>query len=173
MGTVRPGDRAAASTRVAGDCSTIEQDPGLALRIMVDVAIRALSPAVNDPTTAVQVLDHLENLLRAMGASRIRSTVDVVDAQGPLRLRMPGRSWAEYLALGVTEIRLHGNGSVQVARRLRALLERLVEHVLPEHRRAVEDELRRLDIAVAESFAGSVDADRAQIPDSQGIGGTA
>ncbi len=43
---------------------TIEQDPAFAVRIMVDIAIRALSPAVNDPTTAVQVLDHLEDLLR-------------------------------------------------------------------------------------------------------------
>ena len=36
---------------------TIEQDPGFALRILVDIAIRALSPAVNDPTTAVQLLE--------------------------------------------------------------------------------------------------------------------
>ena len=46
---------------------TIEQDPAFAVRIMVDIAIRALSPAVNDPTTAVQVLDHLEDLLRRVG----------------------------------------------------------------------------------------------------------
>ena len=42
-----------------GDERTIEQDPAFALRIMVDIAIRALSPAVNDPTTAVQVLNQL------------------------------------------------------------------------------------------------------------------
>ena len=42
---------------------TIDQDPAFALRILVDIAIRALSPAVNDPTTAVQVLNHLEDLL--------------------------------------------------------------------------------------------------------------
>ncbi len=42
---------------------TIEQDPAFAMRILVDIAIKALSPAINDPTTAVQVLDHVEALL--------------------------------------------------------------------------------------------------------------
>ena len=46
---------------------TLEQDPAFALRILVDIAIRALSPAVNDPTTAVQVLDHLEDVLSVIG----------------------------------------------------------------------------------------------------------
>jgi len=52
---------------------TIEQDPSFAIRIMVDIAIRALSPAVNDPTTAVQVLDHLEDLLRLVGQTDLRT----------------------------------------------------------------------------------------------------
>jgi uncharacterized membrane protein len=42
---------------------TIDQDPAFAIRILVDIAIRALSPAINDPTTAVQVLDRIEDLL--------------------------------------------------------------------------------------------------------------
>jgi uncharacterized membrane protein len=46
---------------------TIEQDPAFALRIMVDVAIKALSSAINDPTTAVQVINHLTELLRRIG----------------------------------------------------------------------------------------------------------
>ena len=53
---------------------TIEQDPAFAVRIMVDIAIRALSPAVNDPTTAVQVLDHLEDLLRLVGQTDLSDT---------------------------------------------------------------------------------------------------
>ena len=57
---------------------TIEQDPAFAVRIMVDIAIRALSPAVNDPTTAVQVLDHLEDLLRMVGQT------DLSDEGAPL-----------------------------------------------------------------------------------------
>ena len=50
-----------------GDERTVEQDPSFAIRIMVDVAIKALSPAVNDPTTAVQVIDHLGDVLRVIG----------------------------------------------------------------------------------------------------------
>jgi len=42
---------------------TLEQDLAFALRILVDIAVRALSPAVNDPTTAVQVLDDIEDVL--------------------------------------------------------------------------------------------------------------
>jgi uncharacterized membrane protein len=43
---------------------TIDQDPGFALRVMVDIAARALSPAINDPTTAVQVLARVGDLLQ-------------------------------------------------------------------------------------------------------------
>jgi uncharacterized membrane protein len=46
---------------------TFAQDPKYALRLLVDIAIKALSPAINDPTTAVQTLDHIEDLLRRLG----------------------------------------------------------------------------------------------------------
>jgi uncharacterized membrane protein len=53
---------------------TIEQDPAFALRILVDIAIRALSPAVNDPTTAVQVLNYIEDLLLVIGRGKAHGT---------------------------------------------------------------------------------------------------
>ena len=52
---------------------TFEQDPKYALRLLVDIAIRALSPAVNDPTTAVQALDQIADLLRRLGSRQLRS----------------------------------------------------------------------------------------------------
>ena len=58
---------------VLGVERTIEQDPAFAVRIMVDIAIKALSPAVNDPTTAVQVINHLGDLLHRIGATDFRS----------------------------------------------------------------------------------------------------
>ena len=78
--------------------ATIEQDPAFAVRVMVDVAIRALSPAVNDPTTAVQVLNHLEDLLGvdrgppglAGGVPRRRRTASARDA-GPPATRTSAR----------------------------------------------------------------------------------
>ncbi len=151
---------------------TIEQDPAFAVRVMVDIAVRALSPAVNDPTTAVQLLDYLEETLRVIGAtappaggaSLATLTSGVI---------MPVRTWRDFLALGVTEIRDYGASSTQVARRLRALLGELGDLVLPENRAAVDEELRRLDAAVRAARAGSVDLDLALTPDHQGIGGPA
>jgi len=71
----------------------------------------------------------------------------------------------------VTEIREYGSTSIQVMRRLRAMLEELRDEVRPEHRPAVEEELARLQAAVACTFADSVDLDRANTADPQGIGG--
>jgi len=86
---------------------------------------------------------------------------------------MPGRTWEDYLTLAVTEIREYGSGSIQVMRRLRALLEDLRESVRPENRPAVDAEIAKLGSAIAVGFAGSVDKDQAQVPDRQGIGGPA
>jgi uncharacterized membrane protein len=149
---------------------TIEQDPAFAIRVMVDVATRALSPAVNDPTTAVQVLDHLAETLRMFGTAPDPASL----AMGPAPTTgvvMPIRSWPEILSLGVTEIREYGGTSIQVLRRLRALLEELGQLVKPERKVAVDDELRRLAQTVAVGFGGRVDLDRATMADAQGLGG--
>ena len=150
---------------------TIEQDPAFAIRIMVDIADHALSPAVNDPTTAVQVLDHLGEVLRLIG--KVDISGQRWNGQGNVRcgLVIPVRRWEDYLALGTTEIREYGYAAIQVMRRMRAMLDELREEVRPEHRPAVEDELARLDATVLRHFGDSADLDRASIPDAQGIGG--
>jgi uncharacterized membrane protein len=151
---------------------TIEQDPGFALRILVDVAIRALSPAVNDPTTAVQVLNHLESTLTLIGSTPgLDGRWEFRDDHGALRMVMPSQRWEDYLTLGVTEIRQYGAVSIQVARRLQSMLDALGGSVLPEYVHAVDLERERLVAGVAAHFGGSADADRAPIGDRQGIGG--
>ena len=152
---------------------TLEQDAAFCIRVMVDVAIRALSAAINDPTTAVQVVNHLEDLLRLIGSTPLRGQMTFQDGSGTSRLVMPGRRWEDYLTLAVTEIREYGSGAVQVTRRLRAMLEDLREVVRPEHRPAVEAELKRLGATVTAGFGGSVDHDQAESSDRQGIGGPA
>jgi uncharacterized membrane protein len=149
---------------------TIEQDPAFAVRIMVDIAIRALSPAVNDPTTAVQVLDHLEDLLRLVGQTDLSDETAAV-AEMDSGLVIPIRRWTDYLTLSITEIREYGAHSIQVVRRLRAMLEELSESVLPERREAVLRELERLDRAVDDSWRETVDLDLAGMSDRQGVGG--
>jgi uncharacterized membrane protein len=173
-GGTAPGAQAERRLRkmiVLGDERTIEQDPAFAIRIMVDIADRALSPAINDPTTAVQVLNHLSDVLRLIGTidfSRSRWRADNAIRAG---LVIPARSWEDYLMLGVTEIREYGSTAIQVMRRMRAMLEELRDQVRPEHRPAVEEELARLDVTVKRAFANSVDLDRANTADPQGIGG--
>jgi uncharacterized membrane protein len=160
------------STMVLGVERTIEQDPTFAIRVMVDIAIRALSPAVNDPTTAVQVLDHLGDMLRLLGATQLPPppAPDDVPATGVV---VRTRRWEDVVELSFTEIRQYGGSSVQVVRRLRALLEDLRGRVLPECTAAVGDELARLDATVDEHWRNSVDLDRALTADGQGIGGPA
>ena len=173
-GGAAPGTRAEAKLRnmiVLGDERTIEQDPAFAIRIMVDIADKALSPAINDPTTAVQALNHLSDVLRLIGTADLSRSQ--WPAQGAIRtgLVIPARSWEDYLTLGVTEIREYGSTAIQVMRRMRALLEELRDEVLPEHQAAVDEELARLAATVRRTFAHSVDLDRANTADSQGIGG--
>jgi mannose-6-phosphate isomerase-like protein (cupin superfamily) len=86
-------------------------------------------------------------------------------------LQLGATFWEDYLTLGVTEIREYGSTSIQVIRRMRAMLEELRDGVCAEHRPAVEEELARLHTTVARAFAGSVDLDRANTADPQGIGG--
>ena len=149
---------------------TIEQDPAFALRVMVDVASKALSPAVNDPTTAVQVLDYLGDSLGMIGAADL--SVPSWQAGVPRRgVVVPVRRWEDFLALGVTEIREFGSTSIQVLRRLRAVLEKLLDEVRPENRPAVTAEIARLDATVAAGFSGSIDLEWAGIADGQGLGG--
>ena len=150
---------------------TIEQDPAFALRILVDIAIKALSPAINDPTTAVQVLDHIEGFLEALSRTELRTRYALRGSDEKTRLVIPGRSWEDYLQLAVTEIREYGATSTQVCRRLRALLEALLRAAPADRRLAVEQELARLTATVDAVF---LDPDRralAQLSDRQGLGG--
>jgi uncharacterized membrane protein len=151
---------------------TIEQDPAFAIRIMVDIAIRALSPAVNDPTTAVQILDHLGDTLRRVGSTPL-PVVEAERVDAVSSVLLPVRGWEAFLSLAVTEIREYGATSAQVTRRLRALLDGLRESVLPERRPAVDRELARLDATVARHFGDTEDFDLASLSDRQGIGGLA
>jgi len=156
-----------------GDERTFDQDPTFALRMMVDIANRALSPAVNDPTTAVQVLDHIGEVMGQIGRRDLGARPTTVGRGSAAAVVIVTRRWEDLVMLGLTEIREFGCTSVQVMRRYRALLEELLETVRPEHRAALEDELRRLDATVAQSWRGLADLDRAGEADRQGIGGVA
>ena len=106
---------------------------------------------------------------KLIGSTPLRGQLAFRDDSGTSRLVMPGRNWEDYLTLAVTEIREYGSGAIQVTRRLRAMLEDLRDTVRPEHRPAVEAELKRLGATVTAGFGGSVDHDRAEARDRHGI----
>ena len=148
---------------------TMEQDPRFAFRIMVDIANKALSPAINDPTTAVLALDQIHRLLMYVGKRRLGAG-QTHDAQGRLRLCYGTPDWIDFVCLAVTEIRHYGASSMQVARRLHAMLEHL-RHVMPEARKtAIQQELSLLQRTIKRSFPDEEDRARAQVGDFQGIG---
>src|SRR5262249_20243417 len=105
-----------------GQERTLEQDPTFAFRIIVDVASKGLSPAINDPTTAVLAIDQLHHLLHPVG-SRSLDDGRVRDEGGKLRLVYRTPDWEDFVYLAVPEIRHFGGESIQVVRRLRAMLE--------------------------------------------------
>jgi uncharacterized membrane protein len=148
---------------------TFEQDPKYALRILVDISIKALSPAINDPTTAVQALDQIEDLLLRLGRTSL-SAGRVRDARGNLRLVFPVPSWDDFLVLAFDEIRYCGQSSIQVMRRLRSLLYGLMEHVPPARRPALERYLARVDSGTHRAFADEEDRRDALEVDRQGLG---
>ena len=150
---------------------TIDQDPAFAIRIVVDIAIRALSPAVNDPTTATQMINHIGALLTAIGSHDQHGRGVYGDQAGAVRLTVPTRRWRDYLELGVSEIRQYGATSPQVCRRLRALLVDLEATVLPVNASEVTDQLLRLDRSVMEAFSDADERQFALAEDRQGVGG--
>ncbi|MDS4028291.1 MAG: DUF2254 domain-containing protein [Candidatus Contendobacter sp.] len=149
---------------------TFEQDPKYPLRLLVDIAIKALSPAINDPTTAVQAIDQIEDLLHRLG----RRTLDagcVADAQGALRLVFPTPSWEDYLTLAFDEIRQYGASSIQVMRRLRSALLGLMDSVTEAERKAaVRRYLHHLNLVVEHSVFDAEDQMMALQEDRQGLG---
>jgi uncharacterized membrane protein len=133
-GSVDPSLDAAVIKAVrTGTGRTFEQDPTMAFRVLVDIALRALSPAINDPTTAVQVLDCEEDLLRML----LRRDLDAGEITGPrgrTRVLLALPAWDDYVALAVDEIVEAGADKVRIRLRVEQLLRELMA-LAPEHRR--------------------------------------
>jgi uncharacterized membrane protein len=134
----------------------VYQDPLYGVRVLVDIAAQALSPAVNAPTTAVQVLDRLQDFLRFM-APRPWPSGLFADEVGVVRLVTQVRTWDQLVDLALTEITEFGGGSPQVTRRLADLIETLTA-IVPEERRPV---LARHKVLLAEAVALRVELYRA------------
>ena len=100
---------------------TAEQDAAFGVRQLADIAVKALSPAINDPYTAIQALEHLGVLLAQL-ARRPLGTQRLHDPAGALRVVVPGRDLAYYLDLATGQIRRYGCDEPRVDRALLRVL---------------------------------------------------
>jgi uncharacterized membrane protein len=169
-GAERPIDEQKLRNGIAiGEERTFEQDPKYAIRLLVDIAIKALSPAINDPTTAVQALDQIEDLLLRLGQRHLEIG-NYRDSDGKLRLVVPFPTWDDLTRLAFDEICAYGATSVQVMRRMNALVTDLTQAVPEERRPTLKYWDARLKATVARSFADNEERMEATREDRQGLG---
>ena len=152
---------------------TLDEDVAYGVRLLVDVAERSLSDSpFLDPTTAVQAIDRLHDVLRQL-ARRPFPDGRHRDAAGAVRLTVRSMSWEAYVHLTFDEIRQAGAGSPQVARRLKAALSDL-RSIAPADRVAViDDQLELLAAATETAMDDERDVEMATRGDRKGIGAAA
>jgi len=153
-----------------GSERTLEQDPAFAFRIVVDIALRALSSAINDPTRAVLAIDQLHRMLRAVGLRQLH-TDEVFGPSGRLRVIFRTPNWDDFVDLSFSEIRRCGSGNLQIVRRLRAIIRDLTGSLPTYRHTALNEQLRLLDCDAAREFSHPEELALARVADSQGLGG--
>lgn len=110
---------------------TMQQDVSYGLRQLVDIGAKALSTGVNDPTTAADAVGHLTSIMTTI-ARRRTSDLVLDDDDGTPRVFMPQRSFADYLAIAVSQIRRYGSSEPDVVVALLDLLREVAEAVVEQ-----------------------------------------
>lgn len=146
---------------------TMQQDPMFGFRQLVDIAEKALSPGINDPTTAVEALNRVHQLLLVVVGRQLPSP-QRRGTDGSVRLELPRPSWDDIVGLAFDEIRQYGEGSQQVTRRLVAIVEDLLDVAPPGRRAVLEEQLERLRSGAERSFPEPADVRSAVQPSSHG-----
>ncbi len=149
---------------------TLDEDVGYGVRLLVDIAERSLADSpFQDPTTAVQAIDRLHDILRQLARRKFRDG-RYRDQEGDVRLVVRAMTWDAYVHLAFDEIRMVGAGSPQVSRRLMAALTDLKTVATPDLVSALD---RQIDL-LREAAKVRIDDDRdvgfALQPDQEGIG---
>jgi uncharacterized membrane protein len=162
-------DRLLRSAVAFGPERTIEQDATFVFRVIVDIALKALSQAINDPTTAVLAIDQLHRLLRAVGRRRLHDDV-IKDQAGKVRVVFRTPDWEDFVKLACREIRLCGADNYQVARRLRAMLQNLLATLSEARHPDLLAELDLLDRTLQRLSMLPEDLALAMEADLQGLG---
>jgi uncharacterized membrane protein len=150
---------------------TLQQDPAFGFRIIVDIANKALSPAINDPTTAVLAVDQLQHLLQLLGRRKLDTGV-WRDPAGQVRLVYRTPDWDDYVTLAVTEIRLYAGLSAPVTRRLQAMFDGLLLSVPAARTAILREHILLLGRTVERTHGDPQDGALAICADLQGFGST-
>ncbi|HSP03603.1 MAG TPA: DUF2254 domain-containing protein [Acidimicrobiales bacterium] len=153
--------RRARKAIITGDSRTVEQDVGYAVRQLADVALRALSPGINDPTTAQDSIFHLGSVLRELLSRHPPRLATPMD-EDRLLLRPELLGHRELVAVAFDEVRLAAVGMPTVCIYLLEVLHLLEEAVDDDG--PVRDALRRqaalIRAGVDHADLGAHDADR-------------
>ena len=168
-GGAAPSRRALRYTVYVGVERTFHQDLGFGLRQLADIALRALSPAVNDPTTAVQALDRIVQFLASVAQYPL-GALHHRDRRGTVRMVQPVPDWTALVDLGFAEIRGCAVGNPQVPRRMLAGLDDLLRLAPQERREPLLRHRELLAQAVERAVPEAADRAFALLPDRQGIG---
>lgn len=143
---------------------TLEGDPGLGIRQLTDIGVKALSPGINDPATATHALGHLSDLLIRLLNRRLGPRL-VRDVNGEPRLYVPDRDLRYYLDGILGPIRRYGRAEPLVALAILRLLRDLAVSALDEHQRAEirrQVELLRSGVAPMDAADGALVEDAAR-----------
>jgi uncharacterized membrane protein len=144
-------DEAVLSAMITGTDRRFNQDPLLAFRLPADIGLRALSPAVNDPATTVQVLDSLDGMLNSL-AGRELDLGDLTDDRGAAVVRLPAPDWDAFLRVGLDDLVEAAARSPMVLQRARALLAGLRQAVPAGRIPPVDWRLARTEELLAGGF---------------------
>ena len=144
-------DAAVLGALVTGPERTFGQDPMFAFRLLADIGLRALSPAVNDPATAVQVLDTIESLLLPL-APRDLDVAEVADDTGTLRVVLALPSWDDYLQIALDDLIESSSQSPMVLLRARVMLTSLLDAAPAQRRPSIAWRLRHVEELAAGNF---------------------
>ncbi|SKC37233.1 DUF2254 family protein [Krasilnikoviella flava] len=139
-----PPDDVVRRAVVRGTERSFDQDPLLAFRLLADIALRALSPAVNDPASAVDALDATDGLLRHL-ITRDLDVAEVRDDRGVVRVRLVVPTWEDVVRTGVADLLPVAAASPMVLRRMVRLLDHLLGVAPPAARDAlvpIRDDVR-------------------------------
>ena len=163
-------DAAVLDALVTGPERTFHQDPLFAFRLLADIGLRALSPAVNDPATAVQVLDTIQSLLLPL-ATQDLDVAEVADGTGAVKVVLALPSWDDYLRTALDDLIESASRSPMALLQARTLLTALLTAAPPQRRSSITWRLRRAEELAAGNFpeiwrhaAGSDPASAGRVP---------